>query len=397
MTPSHTKRVTKTAKTAKTASTSTSSTVTRSRSRCPSLLSSHAVVARRTFSFDIIGAMLSFLPLHSLVAASGVDTQWRRASTNSKLWEAHLLQYFGSSLATVIATVEAQTAKGATPRSLLSLPSSSSLSPSSSISSHQSALQRLFVKQYLSVHSAREEVGDGGAEEQEEEARWKRHFANTFLQVQLWTVDKNETEEGNAEPKKRLLASETVCLADGDALLQLFGYYGIHLHMEEAGMETGLNLENPEAVASLQATMSFLDVAQDGTEDVRMAKVLVCTDYENMEEETGERGAFLPTYGLGEDHMFPHDVLQTGVCTLKYNIEFLMNNWGTDEEEEDEDSAGDDPSFPLHVHARVSIVRYEEGFHCECGECERPELEFDEKIEAWQHLAACLIGVRNWQ
>jgi hypothetical protein len=105
--------------------------------------------------------------------------------------------------------------------------------------------------------------------------------------VQLWAVDKNQSGQAKAEPKKRLLASETVCLADGDALLRLFGGgFGLHLHMEEAGMESGLNLEDYDAVASLQATMSFLDVAKDGTEDVRMAKVLMCTDYDNMRRRT---------------------------------------------------------------------------------------------------------------
>lgn len=218
--------------------------------------------------------------------------------------------------------------------------------------------------------------------------------------MQLWAVDKNQSGQAKAEPKKCLLASETVCLADGDALLRLFGGgFGLHLHMEEAGMESGLNLEDYDAVASLQATMSFLDVAKDGTEDVRMAKVLMCTDYDHMleEEEDDEPGAFVPTYSLGEDYMFPRDVLQTGICTLKYSIELLMNNFQAGEEKEDEDSVGDDLPFPFHVHARVSIVRHEEGFHCECGECERPGLEFDENIEVWQHMAACLTGVRNWQ
>jgi len=103
----------------------------------------------------------------------------------------------------------------------------------------------------------------------------------------------------------------------------------------------------------------------------------------------------VPTYSLGEDHMFPHDVLQTGICTLKYSISLLMNNVERGEEEDDEGSGG--VNHPLHVHARVSIVRFQEGFHCECGECERPVLEFDEKIVLWQHLAACLAGIRNWQ
>jgi len=250
----------------------------------------------------------------------------------------------------------------------------------------------LFAKQYLSVFGTREEVKDDKAKEEEEEARWKRHFAFTHLQPQLWVVDKNETGQDKAEPKKRLLASETVCLVDGDALLRLFGDYGIHLHMEEDEKKRGLNLEDYDAVASLEATMTFLEVA-DGTEEVRMAKALMSTDYENLgdEEEDEEPGAFVPTYSLGEDHMFPHDVLQTGISTLKYSISLFMNN----EEEEDEDSGGD--NHPLHVHARVSVVRFQEGFYCECGECERPVLEFDEKIVVWQHLAACLAGIRNWQ
>jgi len=272
--------------------------------------------------------MLFYLPLRSLVAASGVDTQWHQAGTSVELWKAHLLRYLGSSLAPVIDAVESKTAKGAAPRSFLSLSSSSSSPPSSSTSSHQSALQHLFVKQYLSVFGIREEVKDDEAKEEEEEARWKRHFAFTYLQVQLWVVDKNETGQDKAEPKNCLLASETVCLVDGDALLRLFGDYGIHLHMEEDEKRRGLDLEDYDAVASLEATMTFLEVA-DGTEKVRMAKALMSTDYEDLgdEEEDEEPGAFVPTYSLGEDHMFPHDVLQTGISTLKYSISLLMNNF----------------------------------------------------------------------
>ena len=53
-----------------------------------------------------------------------------------------------------------------------------------------------------------------------------------------------------------------MCLTDGDALLRLFGDYGIHLHMEEDEEKRGLNLEDYDAVASLEATMTFLEVGR---------------------------------------------------------------------------------------------------------------------------------------
>ncbi len=372
------------------------------RSRCPSLLSSNVLFAHRTFSSDdIIRSMLSYLPLRSLLTASEVDTQWQRASTKPELWKALLLRHFGSSLAPVINAVESQTAKDVTPQSHLSLHSSRSSSSPLPRSLHQSVLQRLFIKQYLSVYGACKKVEDGDAKEQEEEARWKSHFAFTYLQVQLWVVENKDAGQDKTEPKKRLLASELVCLADGDALLRLFGDYGIHLHIEDAEKERGLDLEDYDAVASLQTTMTFLEVAQNGTDDVRTAKALLSTNYDLLsgddDQEDDEYGAFVPAYSSGEDHMLAHDVLQTGTCTLQHSIQLLVNNYERGEREKDVDSIGDDPSSTLHVHARISILRFQEDFHCECGECEQPVLEFDDTIVVWQHLSACLAGVRDWQ
>ncbi|KAM3569405.1 hypothetical protein VYU27_008497 [Nannochloropsis oceanica] len=400
MTPSNIRSADKATKTYRTPTSNSISTCRRS--RCPSLLSSHALFAQRTFSSDdVIRSMLSYLPLRALLTASEVDTQWWRTSTKPELWKALLLRHFGSSLAPVINAVELQTAKDVTPRSHLSLHSSCSSSSHLSPSSHQSTLKRLFIKQYLDVHGACKKVEDGDAEEEEEEARWKRHFAFTYLQVQLWVMENNDGEEDVRKRKKRLLASESVCLADGDGLLQLFGDYGIHLRIEEDEKERGLDLEDYDAVASLQTTMTFLEVAQDGKDDVRIAKALLSTNYDLLsgddDQVDDESGAFVPVYSLGEDHMLPYDVLQTGTCTLQHSIQLLMNNCGREEREKDVDSTGDDPSFSLHVHARISIVRFQEDFHCECGECERPVLEFYDTIMVWQHLAACLAGVRDWQ
>lgn len=365
-------------------------------SRCSPLLHPASLVAR-TFSSDIIRAVFSYLPLPSLVTASEVDRHWRQESMAPKLWKVLLLRHFGSSFMPIIEAMSSAEPEGLTNmghgsscRALTE--NASHFSPTaSSFPLHPSSYQRLFAKHYKNVRGICSEDVPELKDVGKEEARWHRRFERSFLHIHVWGVENAGEGKQEGEKKEQLVASALVPLTDGEALTALFGSWGLSLTVEKKD-------GGPLDPSTYKSTVTFLKLSDDA-EGVATAQALVSSEYEEFDDWEGDMEEssrlFVPAQCTGEEHMDPYDVLQLN-SYLQYEVRLLVNEQAV---KATEGSTVADPQRvgTPSLQAWIYVIRFDDSFQCECGACERPALEFEDKFVIWRHLAACLEGVAAWK